>query len=206
MAISYPLSFPTARGVAQITVRGLSVTAESTSPFTLQSQIQVFPGQMWTGNIGLPPMKRVDAEVWIAFLLSLNGRQGTFLMGDPTATAPQGVGTGTPLVNGGSQTGNVLVIDGATNSTTNWLKAGDYFHMVVGGQYRLHKVLQNANSDGSGNVSLTIWPNLRESPPDNTALVLVNPKGQWRLDQSFATWDVDVGLNFTQNFPIKEAL
>ena len=207
MSISYPLALPTGvKGIQQIHLKGNSVTALSQSPFTLSQQVQVFPGQQWTADVTLATLTRADAEVWNAFLLSLNGYQGTFLLGDPAGVNPRGVGTGTPLVNGGTQSGNELVTDGWSDSITNILKAGDWFHMVVNSRYRLHKVLQNTNSDGSGNATLTIWPSLRESPPDNTSLVINNAQGQFRLSAPATDWSITPEPAYTISFSAMEAL
>lgn len=90
MAITYPLNTPTNIGIANITLMAESAVAVSQSPFTFTQQVVAHPGQRWAASISLPPMKRVDAENWIAFLLSLKGPTGTFLLGDPNAVNPQG--------------------------------------------------------------------------------------------------------------------
>jgi len=145
-------------------------------------------------------MKQNDAEPWLAFLLSLNGRQGTFLVGDPLRSQPRGAGSGSPVVNGSNQTGNTLITNGWSSNVTGILKAGDYFHMVVGGKYRLHKLLQDASSDGSGNATLIFWPSLRESPPSGTSLVVQNTVGQFRQTVSQNPWAEDVGGFYTIAF------
>lgn len=205
MTITYPLAMPSNK-VASIHLTGQSVTVASTSPFDLSQQIQEFVGQSWMADISLPPLVADDAEPWIAFLLSLRGRRGTFLMGDPARINPRGVGTGTPLINGGSQTGSVLITDGWTHSITNIMKAGDYLQWVVSGNYRLHKILANQNSDSSGNATFDIWPDLRESPPDNTAITVVNTKGQFRLVNSLADWTENPGTSYTIAFGATEAI
>ena len=121
-------------------------------------------------------MKREDAEQLIAFMLKLNGTYGTFTLGDPLNTSPRGVGTGTPLVNGGSQTGNSLVTDGWTSGQTGILKAGDWIQLGSGSTSRLYKILSDANSNGSGQATFDIWPNLRSSPADNAAITVSSPK------------------------------
>lgn len=208
MAITYPLSLPVGhRNASQIVIRGNTVTAQSESPYNYIEQVQVFPGQRWTATITLPPMKRVDADAWTAFLLSLNGKEGTFLMGDPASTTPKGVATGTPLSNGvAAASQNQLPIDGCTINTTGWMKAGDYIHLVLGGKYRLHMLLQDVDTNGSGQTTLTLWPKLREAVPDNTPIVVTNTLGQWRLGQSFTERTIDVGSNYSQSFTCVEAL
>jgi hypothetical protein len=93
MAISYPLSTPTNIGIANITLMAENAVAISQSPFTFQQQIIAHPGQRWSASISLPPMRRVDAENWVAFLLSLKGQVGTFLLGDPNCFDAQGSAT-----------------------------------------------------------------------------------------------------------------
>jgi len=203
MSISYPLTLPTNMGMARVRISQRSASQISESPFTYQQQVQKHSGQMWLADITLPPMSREDAEPWISFLLQLNGVEGTFLLGDQSARAPQGVATGTPLVKGANQTGQILLTDGWANSVTNILKAGDWFQV---GQ-RLHKVVKNTNSDGSGNASLDIYPRLRESPGDNEALILTNPVGLFRLSaNSMPIYDVGADFIYGLSFQAREAI
>ena len=180
MAITYPLSLPTVKNIANIVLTARNSIAVSTSPFTLTQQVMQHQGSRWEANVTLPPMKRSSAEEWIAFLISLNGQYGTFLLGDPSGATARGsasTNAGTPLVNGGSQTGTTLNIDGAPNSATGYLKAGDYIQLGSGSGTQLYKVLADANSNGSGQVSLDIWPALRSSPADNATVVVASAKG-----------------------------
>ena len=127
-------------------------------------------------------MLRADAEEWISFFLTLNGKQGTFLFGDPNGETARGVATGTPLVNGASQTGDLLITDGWTASQTGIMKVGDYFSLGSGSSTRLHKVIESdVNSDGSGNATLRIWPDLRSSPNNDATLDVTAPKGTFRM-------------------------
>lgn len=178
MSISYPLSLPsTTPQVARIDLVAYSAVGITTSPFTFSSQRQEHAGMFFGANVSLPFMLRADAEEWIAFLLALNGPTGTFLMGDPAARTPRGTATGTPRVNGASQTGQTLITDGWTINITNILRKGDYIQLGN----RLYKVLLDVNSDGSGNATLDIWPRIRESPADDTAITTNNTVGLFRL-------------------------
>ena len=206
MTISYPLSFPTHVEAASITLRAVNATVVSQSPFTFVQQVISHTGQRWEAEITLPPMSRDDAETWIGWLMSLKGQVGTFNMGDPTGGTARGSAGGTPLVNGASQTGSSLVLDGATASQTGWLKAGDYFQLGSGSTATLHKVLQDANSDGSGNVTLDIWPSLRSSPADNAAITVSSAQGLFRLSSPFQEWDVMDTANFGITFACVEAI
>jgi hypothetical protein len=205
MAITYPLSLPTITGIANIVMTARNSVAVATSPFTLTTQVMQHQGSRWEASVTLPPMKRASAEEWIAFLISLNGAYGTFLLGDPmgaTARGSASTAAGTPLVNGGSQTGSTLNIDGAPNNATGYLKAGDYIQVGT----NLYKVLADANSNGSGQVSLDIWPSLRSSPADNAAVVVASAKGLFRLSSSDASFSIDNASVYGINFSAVEAI
>ena len=207
MTISYPLSLPVAtKAIQSIEIRAVNAVAYSRSPFTFAGQAFAYAGQMWTADVTLKPMKRADAEQWNAWLLSLRGQLGTFLMGDPMGATARGVATGTPLVNGASQTGGSLVIDGATSSTTGWLKAGDYIQLGSNGSSRLHKVLADANSDGSGNVTLDIWPHIRVAPADNATVTVSNAKGLFRLSSNEQAFSINESAIYGMTFAAMEAV
>lgn len=205
MPISYPLNFP-AVGIRNVTIRARTVVGLNSSPFTGQQQVYKHQGQWWEMEVTLPPMKRADAEQVAAFLVKLNGRFGTFTFGDPLNTAPRGVGTGTPLVNGAGQTGTDLVTDGWTPNTTGILRAGDWIQLGTGSSSRLHKVLDDVNSNGSGNATLTLFPDLRTSPADNAAITVSSPKGLWRLAANEVDYSIDEASIYGMTFACVEAL
>lgn len=206
MAITYPLNTPTNIGIANIAFTAENAVAISQSPFTYAQQVVSHPGQRWGASISLPPMKRQDAEYWVAFLLSLKGQAGTFLLGDPNCVAPQGSAVNTPVVSGASQTGNTLVIDGAPINTTGYLLPGDYIQLGGNSAARLYKVLTQVNTDASGVATLDIWPNLRASPNDNSAVVLTNTKGNFRLKENITQWQINEISSYGITFDCVEAI
>ena len=206
MAITYPVSFPASIGFANLNIRARTVVGVNASPFTGQQQVYKHQGQWWEAEVSLPPMKRADAEQVIAFLLKMNGQYGTFLLGDKANPSTRGVGTGTPLVNGASQTGDELITDGWTTSTTGILKAGDWIQLGAASTTRLYKVLDDVNSDGSGNATINIFPNLRSSPDDNAALTVSNTQGLWRLVSNETQYSIDNMSIYGMTFACAEAL
>ncbi len=100
---------------------------------------------------------------------------------------------GTPLVNGGSQTGASLVTDGWTAAAASRLKKGDVF-TIAGvnsvnpqsrqstGELQQFVVTADVSSDGSGNLTAAISPSITTSgafqtvtgsPADNAAITVV---------------------------------
>ena len=206
MAITYPLTLPTNKNIKSVDFRAINAVAYGASPFTFSGQAFAYAGQMWQADITLPAMKRSDAEQWVSWLISLRGQYGTFLLGDFVGGTARGVATGTPVVNGAGQSGGTLNVTGATVSTTGWLKAGDYIQLGSAGSSKLHKVLQDANSDASGNVSLDIWPHLRSSPSNSATVVVSNAKGIFRLASNETAWTVSDLLLYGITFGAVEVL
>lgn len=205
MTISYPLSLPSTR-FSRFTLRARSSAAVSESPFTGEQQVYVHQAEVWSAEIELAPMTREDAEAWAAFFLSLNGREGTFLLGDPRNLTPQGTWAGaSPLVNGGSQTGKTLAIDGLSAGAT--VKGGDWLQLGSGSSARLHKVTQDATANGSGEVTLDIWPRLRSSPSNNAAVTIASAQGVFRLASNEVGWGLEPGQLYSGfSFAAVEAL
>ncbi len=205
MTITYPLSIPT--GVptaAKIKLYAENVVAVSRSPFTFHSQTYVHPGQMWGASVTLPRMRRDHAEPWLAFLLSLKGRQGYFILEDPSSLAPQGAVTGTVRVNGGGQLGSSLIVDGFVPDTTGVFKAGDCFQIGTGAAARLYKILADVDSDALGGATLDIWPDLRESPSDNAQIRYNTPGGLFRLSSNRVSWDINEITTYGISFDCEE--
>ena len=205
MAIVYPLTFPD-QCIKAVTIRARNIVAMSASPFTGQQQVYKHQGQWWEMEVTLPPMKQDAAEDMAAVLIKLNGQYGTFLLGDPANTAPRGIGSGTPLVKGANQTGDSLLTDGWTPSITRILKAGDWIQLGSASSTRLHKVLDDVNSDGGGNATLQIWPALRSSPADNATITVNNAKGRWRLSSNDINYNIEAGKIYGMTFACMEAL
>jgi hypothetical protein len=209
MAESYPLAFPTQTGIAQVQLIASDVVSVTESPFTLSQQVVRHAGARWSATINIPPVKRSDAEYWNSFLLRLRGQFGTFLVGDPNAATPRGSASsaaGTPVVNGASQIGNNLNIDGLPASATGYLKAGDYIQLGTGATSRLYKVLEDVNSNGSGQATLNLWPDLRSSPANDATVVVSNAKGLFRLAQNDASWTIGNDGFYSITFSAVEAL
>lgn len=206
MAITYPLTPPSTGGFRGISMTARAVVGISRSPFSLEAQVQAQQGQMWLGQFTLPPLRRADGEPWLAFLLSLNGPEGTFLAGIEGGENPRGALGGSPLVKGGGQSGQVLLIDGCTPNITGWAKAGDYLQLGTGLDTHLHKNLTDADTDGSGNATLDIWPRLRTAPNDNSAVVMTNAKGLWRMASNDMQWQLSNPTLYGIDFQVIEEI
>ena len=199
MAISYPLSLPTHTGITSIEFRAINTVAYSRSPFTLAGQAHAYSGEAWEADITLPPMNRDDAEQWIAFLISLRGQFGTFLLNDPTGTTARGTATSATITGSvGDRTVDCVVTSGKT------LKAGDYFSLGSGTSTRLYKVIKDYTGTGA-TTDLEIWPALRAAASSASA-DLTSASGTFRLASNQQNWSVNQASIYGITFGAFEAL
>lgn len=178
------------------------VVATNISPFSGQQQTQDWQAGWLEASISMPPLTHVQAQAWVAFMMQCRGQVNAFLFGDPLAVAPRGTGSGTPVVNGGTQFGFSLATKGWTASASGVLLPGDWIEV---GQ-RIYRVLTGASSDGSGNATLSIWPQLRESPPDGDTITLTNTRGVFRLKSNSRKFSMTEARFYGFQFEIREAI
>lgn len=175
--------------------------AVSTSPFTGQSQIYDWMASWWEGTLSLPKMDRASADAWSAFVLACRGGANVFQLGDPKAREPKGTALGAGEVIGNGQTGYVLNTTGWKANQPALFLAGDFIQIG----YRLYKLTGNASSDASGNATLYIWPNLRDTVSSLTPIASRNCKGLFRLKQTANKWSTNPGAYGVSGLPIREA-
>lgn len=203
MAITYPLDTPTSIGISNIVLGSQNAVATTESPFTYDRQSVALGGERWSATVTIPQVHRDLAEPWVVFLLSLKGSLGTFLLGDPNCVQAQGSASttpGTPVVNGADQTGSSLDISGLPISTTGYLLPGDYIQLGSASTATLHKVLQQVDSDGSGNATVELWPSIKTAPVDASNVIVEDAKGLFRLSSNASSWQINsisvYGLEF----------
>jgi len=207
MAIFYPLSLPTALGIANIEFRAINAVAYSRSPFTFAGVSYEYAGKMWQADITLPPMKRENAEQWIAWLISLKGQKGTFYLNDPAAVTPLGSArdSDTVTLNGIATAGdNTIDITSAPASQTDYLKAGDYLQV---GSLQLFKVLTDVDTDSSGEATVDVWPDVRSTViSSGTSVSFESAKGKFRLASNESAFSINEASTYGISFGAIEAV
>lgn len=204
MSISWPLSMPTlpeAGGIASVTIIGEFAQGRNTNAFNNTEQVYDYVGERWALSVAYSNLSILNARAVMAFLLSLRGYVGTFMAGDLLMASPQSSIPGAPKVNGSGQTGRTLAVKGLTPSVSNAIHAGDYFQI---GNY-LYCALENANSDGSGNTNVEIFPFIRGTPSDGADLTFTSPKNIFRLNDASVSWSADVNKYYKIAFTAVEA-
>ncbi len=211
MTITYPLSLPDTTSFASVRIMAKTTVGLTQSPFSYQQQVYKFSGEFWEADVQLVPMKRNTCEDWISFLTQLKGIYGTFYLNpDPNGLTARGtcsVTPGTPIVNGAhSARANTLSITNAGPSQTNYFKSGDYISIGTGTSRQLLKVLQNTNTDVSGNCVVDIFPALRADLSGSETITVSNATGVFRLASNEMNWNVNHAYVYGISFTAIEAL
>lgn len=129
-------------------------------------------GHFFRMTLTYPTLAKEEYEEIYAFLNSQQGQYDVFTVTVQDKNTPRGVATGTPLVNGASQTGKSIVTDGWTASVTNIMRAGDLIKFA--GHTKVYMVDSDVNSNASGQATIAITPALVVSPADNEAITVSN--------------------------------
>lgn len=172
MTISYPLAFPTHKNPRTVTFRQKKAVGISTAPQSGVQQVYEWPAEFWAADVSFAPMSRADTDAWMAWLTSLRGPFGSFLMGDLSRATPRGTISGSPTVTGSPAAGARTL---STSSGSGNLKAGDWLQIGTGTSSRLYKVLQDVTLGSA----IDIWPGLRSAYSNGTAVTYSSAKGIW---------------------------
>jgi hypothetical protein len=196
------ISTPASPAPSSLEFTTTDFNAANSNPFTGSQQIYDWQGSLVSMSVQLPPMTADGGgDDWAAFLMQAKGMSNAFLLGDASRPLPKGSVSGTPVVNGANQVGYNLNTKGWTPNAQGVLKRGDWIQNI----YRLHKVLDDVNADGSGHATLALYPQIRESPADGQALIVRNCVGLFRLASNSNKFSINLASIYGFQFNIREA-
>lgn len=155
--------------------------SENSAPVDDQRHLVINPGMQSTIVDALKGLFQSSSEIDKQYRKGSMGTAAGFkwYMDQNIRTHTVGPLGGTPLVNGASQTGASLITDGWTAAAASRLKKGDVFtiagvnavNRVSGdstGALQQFVVTADVSSDGSGNATIPIYPQIVTSGPYKT--------------------------------------
>lgn len=177
------------------------------APFTDDNHIQLNPafggpaqrvlraGSRWAAQVDVSPKTSIEAMAWSVIL----ERGQTFLLDIPQpdlAIAAEG----TPRINGASQTGDAVEIDGLPAGY--YLYVGQWISIVIDGQRYAYNLRATSQANGSGEITAYLNPALRVSPGNNDVVEIEAPKMEGFIDLPESAFRMDVaaimrGISFT---------
>lgn len=152
-------------------------------------QTRQIDGQKFTITLDYAPMSRSNFAPIKAFIMKQRAKLNTFTVIPPIVSNAQGSVTGTISVDGAISAGaTTCTIDGLANSTNGLLKAGDYFRFSSA--IKVYMAVEDLNSNGSGEGTLTFEPPLRTAVVDNTSIVYDNVDFTVRLSNDIQEYSI----------------
>lgn len=164
--------------------------------------------EYWTAKLVLPPMTADEAAPWEAAFMRAKTEPfylGPQLRSQPFTYRDAGTAPGTPLVDGGSQTGTTLSTDGWTVGFV--IKAGDYVSFSNGTFEELHMVVEDVTVDEVGQADLVLEPPIKISPANNAIIRWDGPRCEMVVaaGQDFVT-QIGAGLSVSLEIEVEELL
>lgn len=190
-------TWPASVKPASSSLAWLDNTAVFQSPLSGTTRTLSRPGGRWRLTLTIQNLR--DEPAVEAFAFRLNGAEHRAVVPD-FAYSRKGSGGGTPRVMGASQTGLSLITDGWPVSSTVLL-AGD--RIGVSGQMLV--VAEDATTDGSGVVTLSLANPIRTAPADNALLEIDAPTTRYILTNQASFASVP-GVFKTILFEFEEAI
>jgi hypothetical protein len=160
-------------------------------------------GDRWECSMALPLLVGDSARLMRSFAMRVSAPDNYGLLPCNHGYEFSGSAGLTPLVNGASQSGSVLNIDGLPNGVTGIIKAGDRLGLTT---LQVLEAAADVNSNGSGEAAVPLVYPLRASPADNSAVNLYNPVGRFIMPEAFVQWALSPPLLHSFTFQFVEAI
>lgn len=171
----------------------------SYNPRSFKRQVTDWGGQRLRAQVTIQKQTFVQAGVWRAFMLKMQGSRGTFLLN------PYSQGGGIQLGKWNDERGASTLsvvspqeIDSTEitlshNHATNMpgaLKASDWIQLGTGMAAKLHMVLDDVDLVAGSNVTVDIWP--RAAPTAvGSQVITQSPRGVFYFAEPTASWAQD---------------
>lgn len=170
-----------------------------TSPWNNKTQTIRYPGSSWKAQITLSNLDDLESREIEVIIVQLDGMAGRIKLKDFGRFAEPVKGS--PKVKGNGQSGSALITDGWTAST-KVLSKGSY--ITVNDELKM--VLEDVTSNAAGDAIISIGPQLRNNPVDNSDIEVSEPYAIFRLEKGengvkrSPAFNNDITLNFVEAF------
>ena len=167
--------------------------------------VKQFAAQYFSFSVQMPPMKQTDFQQYYAFLVKQKGSFEDFTFEYPLDNLGADKGETDILANGVHAIGDsTIAMDGFSVSTDDVLKGGDL--IKFSGHNKVYMATGDANSNASGQATVSIEPPLQAALADNEAVTVNKPSLTVALVQDDVLYGTDAAGFFTLSFDVREVL
>lgn len=144
---------------------------------------------LWQVSISSPDLLERDSGEWQALMLKLRGQTNQLSLWNHGRPSPRGTMRGTMTLNAAIVQGDVVISIIAASEISKTLLVGDLIGVGTGTTQQVVMVVADATSNGSGVISITVEPPVRNAHSSAAAVTHDKPKVLFRRQQSEATWE-----------------
>lgn len=191
------IALPSSPLPATATPRPLDFGAWQSPPGGGDAQRIERSGSRFALDITTPHLRpEPDSRIWVSRLLQGISDTVVFPFPQPGLTIGN---PGFPVVDGGSQAGQTLLMRGFIPGYT--MREGQVHSIIIAGQRYLYVALADRVADGAGKLALPIWPPIRVSPANGATCEVAAPMIEGALTGQEKGWTLaraqTRGLTFT---------
>ena len=197
-------AFPTTKNP---TVFNFASNRPNSTTYTLSGKrsVKQFAAQYFSFSVQMPPMKQSEFQAFHAFLVKQKGSFDTFTFQYPLDNLGADKNNASVVVNGVHAIGDsTIAMDGFTVSTNDVFKAGDL--IKFNGHNKVYMVTGDANSNASGQATISIEPPLQAALANNEDIDTNQPSFTVALVQDDLLYATDASGFFSLSFDVREVL
>lgn len=183
------IAFPTTLYAARMSWSQIRLDFSFNSAFG--SQGMEIGSPLWAVTLTSDRLYETDTGAWKALLMQLRGQTNQLSLWDFARPAPRGTMRGTMTVSTDAAQGATSLVIVASGENSKTLLAGDLLGLGTGTTQQVVMVTADATSNGSGVITVSIEPPLRNAFVATSAVTWDKPKALFRRTQSRAGWDYE---------------
>lgn len=186
------ITFPSTLYASQVVWGQQRNDAEARSVFGAQA----FEGSapLWRVSVVSPDMIDPEAGAWKSLVLQLRGRRNQLELWDIGHPAPAGTMRGSMAFNATAAAGAVSIQIVAAGEAGKTLLQGDLLGFGTGLTKQVVMVTADATADGTGAITVSVEPPLRNAFSSPTSITWDKPTALFRQTSSGASWDYKAGF------------
>lgn len=155
--------------------------------------VEVSP-PLWSAELSSDSMYEADSGIWQSLLMKLRGQTNQLELWNLARPAPLGTMRGTMTLNLAATQGDVTLSIISATEATKTLKQGDMLGIGSGTTKQVVMVMADATANGSGVISVTVEPALRNNHSLAAAVTWDKPTALFRRTNSESKWSYDTTM------------
>jgi hypothetical protein len=192
------ITFPESLKVAKVTWAQQRNDIEFRSVFGAQAVEG--SGPLWSVTLEATPGREADSGGWQALGMQLRGRTNQLELWNHARPVPRGTMRGTMTFNADAAQGATTLSIVASGQASKTLLQGDLLGIGINLTQQVVMVVEGATSDGSGIISVTVEPPLRNAFSASEVITWNKPKALFRRVNSRFGWDTHASV--TEGFTL----